>query len=396
MSKRHFYIFFLFLTSYLVAAPMVFSQIVITVGQVKITVPEPTALKLKEKALAADVRSGSPGRRSAPVERHPATRKATPISKKQPPARPGKDSKNPKAVSTDSAKAQEKSQPVVKADKVGLPKPNDQSEQAGGGRRKLSRDEVKKLAEELGLLEKPKVNPDLALNDDSISELVKQQSDETSLRLELGARKAVLDAADEQAVRISSEATLSHAVSQILLFYVPQQERPQQKTKEQETKGTSVSDLSGVICGEGDTSQELIAHAWAALKNNKGAEKEDEAKNLDKALACAKAVIDRWANKADEQEAGRLQSGECKTTPDAGERDAYFKSYWALSDVSAAWFIRGQVYSRQKNWSKARDAYKFIVNNYPCAYIWDPRGWFWKTSEGAEQELRTITQANRS
>ncbi len=148
-------------------------------------------------------------------------------------------------------------------------------------------------------------------------------------------------------------------------------------------------DVACLICGcqRGDTSQELIKKAWDALNANKGGK---DPKNFEKALACARVTIERFTGDADEQQAKRLQGSACKKTPTPNEKDTYFASYWALSDVAAAWLIRGQVFEQQKNCNDAKEAYKIIISKYNCAYIWDPQGWFWNVAIGAEQALKDL------
>jgi hypothetical protein len=113
-------------------------------------------------------------------------------------------------------------------------------------------------------------------------------------------------------------------------------------------------------------------------------------KNFERALACTKVTIDKYAEDADEQQAMRLQNKECKTTPTKDQQDAYFASYWALGDIAAAWFIRGQVFEQQGNCAEAKEAYKIIIAKYNCAYIWDPEGWFWNAAKGAEKALKNL------
>jgi hypothetical protein len=148
-------------------------------------------------------------------------------------------------------------------------------------------------------------------------------------------------------------------------------------------------DVSCLICGckGGETSQDLITKAWDALNGNKGGM---DPKKFEKALACAKVTITRFAGEADKQQAARLQTGDCKKTPTKEERDAYFSSNWALSDVAAAWFIRGQVLAQQRNCKEAKETYQTIIAKYNCAYIWDPRGWFWNVANGTDQELKNL------
>jgi tetratricopeptide (TPR) repeat protein len=153
-------------------------------------------------------------------------------------------------------------------------------------------------------------------------------------------------------------------------------------------KEERVAYIPDTVCN-GDSTEVLIKQAWNELNAGKSGQ---DFKNFEKALACTKVIIDRWANTADEQQSARLKTGQCKIAPSPAERDSFNKSYWALSDVAAAWFIRGQVFSQQKKWIEAREAYKVVVDKYSCAYTWDPSGWFWRTAEGAESELKKIPQ----
>jgi hypothetical protein len=41
---------------------------------------------------------------------------------------------------------------------------------------------------------------------------------------------------------------------------------------------------------------------------------------------------------------------------------------------------------------EAREAYRIVIDKYCCAYTWDPHGWFWRTAEGAENELKKLPE----
>jgi hypothetical protein len=398
--------FSLLLAFYWAGAPAALSQppparadelYVVKTAQVKVEVKKEDFAKLQDKALSARTRPATAGRQSSAGGRRPAVKRTAAVDKRKLPASAG---------AKDAALTTEKARLDVEGEKAAPSKPNRQAEQqefeageeGGGAGRKLTKEEVKSLAKELGLLDTPKVNPDLAFNDDDASNLLKRRADDAELKRELAARKAVLDAADKQEVVIRDRNTLSHVVAQFLLVVAPQKKSeppptPAPTPKDDERRG--VTDIPILICvgdtgNTGATSAELIAKAWAALNDFKAARRDEAGKYADKVQACTKVVIDTWTRQADEQEAARLQAGECKTNPGVKGKDAYFESYWALSDISAAWFIRGQFNSHQRNWVEARRAYTSITSNYPCAYIWDPRGWFWRAAEGAENELRRI------
>lgn len=233
------------------------------------------------------------------------------------------------------------------------------------------REGVERLVKEFELDRKTAQNPHLAFTGSEIADWVKQHRNETDLRYEFSARQIVLKAADEQYVPIRDQAMLTLAARDVISWL----------------KGGPLPPEPSETTCEGDTSQEKIEKAWAGLNAHKGAMDE---KNLEQALVCTMSIIDRWRNQADEQQARRQQAGECRTTPVVSQKDAYFASYWALADVGTAWFIRGQALSLQRRWPEAREAYKIVIDRYSCAYTWDPKGYFWKTADGAQEQYTKI------
>ena len=65
-------------------------------------------------------------------------------------------------------------------------------------------------------------------------------------------------------------------------------------------------------------------------------------------------------------------------------------SYWALNDVGTSLFIQGEAAKKDGNLEEAKTAYKTVVDNYFYAQCWDPKGWFWKPAEAAQQELEGL------
>jgi len=80
----------------------------------------------------------------------------------------------------------------------------------------------------------------------------------------------------------------------------------------------------------------------------------------------------------------------CADTPAAADSKSYYASYWALSDVATAWFIRGEALSQQKKLAEAKLAYKTVTDRYRCAFTWDTNGWFWRTADGAQEKHDNI------
>lgn len=182
-------------------------------------------------------------------------------------------------------------------------------------------DVVTSLVHHYRLDQKSKVNPGLAFGSDEIRYWKERKLEPETLRLEFAARRIILDAADRQNVTIDSQDVLSKAALTVV-SYLKEPSTPAPTPATTQEKGQSI-DVACVICGceGGDISQDLIKKAWDALNANKGGM---DPKKFDKALACARVTIARFAGDADEQQAARLQTGECKKTPTKEERDAYF------------------------------------------------------------------------
>ena len=66
--------------------------------------------------------------------------------------------------------------------------------------------------------------------------------------------------------------------------------------------------------------------------------------------------------------------------------------YWALNDVATSYFIMGNAYQGQQEWSQAKQAYKKVIEEYSYAQAWDIKGWFWKVSVAAREELKKISR----
>ncbi|MBI3323763.1 MAG: tetratricopeptide repeat protein [Candidatus Omnitrophica bacterium] len=64
--------------------------------------------------------------------------------------------------------------------------------------------------------------------------------------------------------------------------------------------------------------------------------------------------------------------------------------YWAVNDVATSYFITGQALLAQGQVKEAQQAFKTVIEKFPYAQAWDPKGWFWKVAEGANDKLTTI------
>jgi hypothetical protein len=229
----------------------------------------------------------------------------------------------------------------------------------------VSRAKIEALAKEFGLMQKTSVNPSLVFLSSDIKDWEKRKLDETHLALEFAARRLILEEADIQRISIPGKEALSKAATQVIPLIQEQQ-------KEQQS--SLVQDL---VC-TGSTSEEFVKQSWDGLTNNH-----------EKSLACTDKTIRKWARQADDQQA-KATNQSCGDPPPASDLKPYFASYWALSDVATSWFIRGEVFSQQKKWPEAKAAYKTVIDKYRCSFTWDPRGWFWRTSDGAQEKYDEI------
>ncbi len=120
------------------------------------------------------------------------------------------------------------------------------------------------------------------------------------------------------------------------------------------------------------SSATLMRLAWKAL---------DE-RDMDGVLAYTGKCIELY-----EERARRMQeelSGIPKGPPEEIHR------YWALNDVATAYFIRGEAFFKTDQLEKAREAYQTVLDRFPYAQCWDPRGWFWRVADGAAEKIEMI------
>jgi tetratricopeptide (TPR) repeat protein len=225
----------------------------------------------------------------------------------------------------------------------------------------LSAERVKALAGKFGLTERTETNPSLVFVDKDIIYWRDRRLDEGRLELEFAARRLILEAADRQRVKIPDKETLSKAAQQLIPVL--------EKARDADIADT----INSVVC-KGDTSQEFTPQAWQGLKGG----------DFALAMACTNGNIKKWSRQADAQQAKASEAG-CSDTPQPTNLKPYSAANWALSDIAVSWFIQGEVYSQQGKWPEARTAYKTVIDKYPCAFAWDPRGWFWRVADSAQE-----------
>ncbi len=113
----------------------------------------------------------------------------------------------------------------------------------------------------------------------------------------------------------------------------------------------------------------LTTQAWKAL----GADKSDEV------TAYVGKTVDLYGTKARDMQ-------NSLTEYPWESKDKIFE-YWALNDVGTALYIQGEALRKAGKNVEAKQAYQKLVDQYYYAQCWDPKGWFWKPAEAAQQAL---------
>lgn len=116
----------------------------------------------------------------------------------------------------------------------------------------------------------------------------------------------------------------------------------------------------------------LVTKAWEAL----------ERENVVEVIAYTDKVLELY-----EAEAKKMEES-LKEYP-AGTNEEIF-AYWALNDVGTALFIKGQVLNKAGRAEEAKEAYSRVVNEFHFAQCWDPKGWFWKPADAAQEQLDKV------
>ncbi len=72
-----------------------------------------------------------------------------------------------------------------------------------------------------------------------------------------------------------------------------------------------------------------------------------------------------------------------KGFPPKGEEAAYN----VMNDVATCLFIKGEALMREGRNQEAKKVFKKIIEDFPYAQSWDPRGWWWKIAEKSKLSL---------
>ncbi len=118
------------------------------------------------------------------------------------------------------------------------------------------------------------------------------------------------------------------------------------------------------------TSQTLTSKAWESMES-------EDHKGVD---LYVKKNIELYEAKAKEQQA---------SLKDFAPKEKAF-DYWALNDIGTSYFILGKSLLAQGKVDQAKEAFNNVIQKFSYAQCWDPKGWFWKVAQGAQDQLSTI------
>ncbi|HLF19041.1 MAG TPA: tetratricopeptide repeat protein [Candidatus Omnitrophota bacterium] len=103
--------------------------------------------------------------------------------------------------------------------------------------------------------------------------------------------------------------------------------------------------------------------------------------------------VKAYTNKVIEMYDDQAKKMQASLTEYAWETKEKIFSYWALNDVGTSLFIQGEALKRQGKNAEAKQIFERLVNDYYYAQCWDPKGWFWKPAEGAQQALDELSES---
>jgi len=127
--------------------------------------------------------------------------------------------------------------------------------------------------------------------------------------------------------------------------------------------------LSSVFCYAQDSS-DYVNKAWARL----GKREFSEVHTL------VDECIKKYSSQAKDQ--AKVSGG----FPTKGEED----NFKIMNDVATCYFIKGEALMREGKTEEARAAFTEVIDKYPYAQSFDPRGWYWSIKEKSEITLKKL------
>jgi beta-glucuronidase len=86
------------------------------------------------------------------------------------------------------------------------------------------------------------------------------------------------------------------------------------------------------------------------------------------------------------QEKAKKQASKLNSFPAKGEED----KYQTMNNLATCYFIKAESYMREGKKQKAIKTFQEVVEDYPYAQSFDPRGWYWSIKEKAESSINKL------
>lgn len=68
--------------------------------------------------------------------------------------------------------------------------------------------------------------------------------------------------------------------------------------------------------------------------------------------------------------------------------------YSLVNDVATSHYIMGEAYMRMGDPANALKEFNLVIQEYPYAQCWDPKGWFWKVAEVSKKNIEKMEKQN--
>lgn len=75
-------------------------------------------------------------------------------------------------------------------------------------------------------------------------------------------------------------------------------------------------------------------------------------------------------------------------------RPGHEDDFAVVNDVATSHYIMGEAYMKLGKNEDAIKEFEYVIENYPYAQCWDPKGWFWKVSEISKKNIEKLSKAN--
>lgn len=75
-------------------------------------------------------------------------------------------------------------------------------------------------------------------------------------------------------------------------------------------------------------------------------------------------------------------------------RPGHEDDFALVNDVATSHYIMGEAYMKLERPSDAMKEFTYVIETYPYAQCWDPKGWFWKVAEVSKKNIDKINKQN--